>query len=251
MAQPDYGTSTYPVSEDIARAHRDAFLAFARPGTWWTAEERLAIASEARAARDCSLCRERKTSLSPFAVDGRHEGPAQLVPEIVDVIHRIITDPGRLTRSWYARVIGEGRLGDAHYVELVSVSVILHAIDLFARALGLESAPLPPAEAGAPSRERPGTACDQGAWVPEIPAGAAGGEDWSALYGDREFVPQIGRALSLVPDAVRLLQSMAAPHYMELDHVSDPNYVTPGRTLDRMQMELVAARVSAINECFY
>jgi hypothetical protein len=87
--------------------------------------------------------------------------------------------------------------------------------------------------------------------VPEIPAGAAGGEEWRALYGERELVPQIGRALSLVPAEVRSLQAFSGPHYMELDHVGDPRYVTPGRTLDRMQMELIASRVSAINECFY
>ena len=66
-----------------------------------------------------------------------------------------------------------------------------------------------------------------------------------------EYVPQIGRALSLVPAEVRTLQALSALHYMELDHVIDPTYVPPGRKLDRPQMELIAARVSAINECFY
>jgi hypothetical protein len=38
---------------------------------------------------------------------------------------------------------------------------------------------------------------------------------------------------------------------MELSHVSDPHYETPGRAIDRLQMELVASRVSLMNDCFY
>jgi hypothetical protein len=33
--------------------------------------------------------------------------------------------------------------------------------------------------------------------------------------------------------------------------VTAPRDAEPGRALDRLQTELVAARVSAINECFY
>jgi hypothetical protein len=255
---PSYLDSPYPVAEDVARCHQEAILAISRAGTWWTGEQRVSIAAEARAARDCALCSERKAALSPFSIDGCHDGPGELAPALVDMVHRIITDPGRLTRSWYERVVGGGPVSegssdsfDGYYVELVSVTVVLNALDVFARALGLESPPLPVPETGTPSRVRPDTACDQGAWVPQIPVGVEGGEDWRALYDDREFVPQIGRALSLVPAEVRVLQALSGPHYMELDHVSDPGYVTPGRTLDRMQMELIASRVSAINECFY
>jgi hypothetical protein len=48
-----------------------------------------------------------------------------------------------------------------------------------------------------------------------------------------------------------MLNAISGAHYMELDHVVDPAHVEPGRSLDRLQMELIAARVSSINECFY
>ena len=37
-------------------------------GVWWSGEERLLIAREARAARDCALCRARKEAAIPQAV---------------------------------------------------------------------------------------------------------------------------------------------------------------------------------------
>ena len=56
------------------------------------------------------------------------------------------------------------------------------------------------------------------------------------------------RALSLVPDEVRMLRRLSEAHYLPIEKIPDP---TCHRALDRMQMELVAARVSALNECFY
>ena len=62
------------------------------------------------------------------------------------------------------------------------------------------------------------------------------------------FVPNIMRALSLVPDEARALRRTAGAHYVAVEQIPDP---TVRRALTRPQMELVAARVSAINECFY
>jgi alkylhydroperoxidase family enzyme len=249
--QIDYSQSKYPIRKDLLEAHQMLFDRFTRGGTWWDGAERLAIATEARAAHECELCAERKAALSPFSVEGTHAGPGELAPEIVDVIHRIITDPGRLAKSWYERVMSERYLSEERYVELVSVTVLINALDVFALAIGLDRLMLSEPTPGAPTKLRPATARIEGAWVPQIPAGEEGGEDWTALYGDRDYVPQIGRALSLVPDEVMMLNALSGAHYMVLDHVSDPTYSEPDRSLDRLQMELVASRVSAINECFY
>jgi len=53
------------------------------------------------------------------------------------------------------------------------------------------------------------------------------------------------RAMSLVPDAVRNLRRLSA-YYVQ--SVGDTSLRT---SLDRPQIELIAARVSALNECFY
>jgi hypothetical protein len=247
----DYSASNYPVRDGIVTAQDEVLESFAKSGTWWTGEERVAIATESRASRDCSLCAERKAALSPFSVDGIHDGPGTLAADIVDVIHRIVTDPGRLARSWYEGVIANTSLDEEHYIELVSVTVLANALDVFGRAIGTGALPLPKPIAGSPSRQRPVSARLDGAWVPQIPAGEEGGEDYANLYEGREFVPQIGRALSLVPAEVMMLNTLSQAHYMSIENVGNPGYVEPDRAIDRLQMELVASRVSAINECFY
>ena len=244
----------HEIRADLADSHAATWRHIASPGTWWTAQERLAIAEEARLARDCALCAERKAAVSPFAVDGEHENAGRLPAAVIDVIHRIITDPGRLTQSWLTGVL-DGGLEDTHYVELVAVAVFTHSLDIFQCALGLARVPLPvpgPAsETGEPTRVRPEIARPDGAWVDLVPDGEEGGAFSREAYGGMESVPYIGRALSLVPAEVAALRGLSGPHYMELSQVSDPHYETPGRAIDRLQMELVASRVSLMNDCFY
>jgi hypothetical protein len=57
------------------------------------------------------------------------------------------------------------------------------------------------------------------------------------------------KALSLVPDALRQLQELSAAHYLPLQEMM--HFDTKLRALSRAQIELVAGRVSALNECFY
>jgi hypothetical protein len=99
-------------------------------------------------------------------------------------------------------------------------------------------------------RIRPAAACDEGAWLPSIPSGATGASE-ADLYGGARRTPNVMRALSLVPDEVRMLRSLAPSHYVPFERVPDAGFTPPGRALSRAQMELIAARVSALNECFY
>jgi len=251
MTQIDYSASAYPVRPDLIDVHQQLLDHLSASGTWWSGEERRAIAEEARAARDCALCADRKQALSPFSIEGEHDGPGTLAPGIVDVVHRIVTDPGRLAKSWYDQVVTGPDLDPERYVEIVGVTVFLNALDVFARAIGVDSQTLAVGSTASPNRKRPETARTDAAWVPQIPPAPEGGDEWTGLYADAEFVPQIGRALSLVPAEVRMMQAMSGPHYMPLGHVSNPAHVEPDRVLDRLQLELIASRVSAINECFY
>jgi hypothetical protein len=240
----DYGRA--PIRADLKKTHRALLEHIAAPGTWWTGAERVAIAAAARAAAGCALCRERKRSVSPAAAQGRHDGDSPLPAPVVDTIHRIRSDPARLSKPWFEGVIAGG-LDVARYVELVGVTTLMAGLDHFTRALGLDPFPLPAPRTGDPSRHRPAGAAPGTAWVPMIdPKDATGPE--AGLYGDAEIVPNIVRALSLVPDEARALRLAADTHYVPVEKIPDP---TVRRALDRPQMELVAARVSALNECFY
>lgn len=216
------------------------------PGTWWSGRERIAIAAESRHAERCRLCIERKAALSPAAVKGQHDSLRQLPENVVEAAHRIRTDPARLSKAWFDGLMESG-LDDASYVELVGVVVFLAGMDYFARALGIPRFALPEPLPGEPARRRPKSAKPGSAWVPMIAPEDAGGPE-AGLYGELTFVPNIMRALSLVPNEARALRRSSDAHYVPAHQIGDP---TVRRSLDRMQMELVAARVSALNECFY
>jgi len=244
MSQISYEGAPVPVREDIPQAEGRSWERLASPGNWWTGAERVAIAGEVRKARECALCAERKQASSPEAVQGHHDSPGVLPEAAVDVVHRVVTDSSQLSKSWFERTLASG-LSDAQYVEIVGVVVAVVSIDSFCRALGVPLHPLPEPEPGGPSRYRPPGAALEGAWVPMIQPGKLS-EREADLYPGR--TGNVIRALSLVPDAVRMLKDLSAAHYLPVADVGNPGV---GRALDRSQMELLAGRVSALNECFY
>src|SRR5688500_12860794 len=103
-----YASAPFPVRDDLAEAHERFWRRLAAPGAWWSGAERVAIAAETRAARGCRLCGERKQALSPSAVSGTHDRATELSSAAVEAIHRVTTDPGRLSRAWLDRTLAEG-----------------------------------------------------------------------------------------------------------------------------------------------
>jgi len=245
MSRFSYADAPVAVRDDLPAAHRRAWRRLAAPGAWWTGEERVAIAAEVRNAVRCGLCRRRKAALSPHAEEGEHDDLGALPDAAVDVIHRVVTDPGRLSKAWFEKTLASG-LGDAPYVEIIAVVVTVVSIDSFCRGLGVAAQPLPEPDPGEPSRRRPPAARPGGAWVAMIPQRRGAGPD-ADLYGGGRAV-NVMRALSLVPDEVRGLNELGAAHYLAAERMMD---LRAGRALDRAQMELIAGRVSALNECFY
>lgn len=244
-----YADWPHPIRADIGDAHRWYWERLARPGAWWTGAERVAIAAEVRRAPGCRLCTERKTALSPGMVAGEHDSDGRLPAPAVDAVHRIVTDASRLSKSWLEKLHADG-LGDGHYVELVGVVVAVVSIDAFHHNLGLAPEPLPDPEPGAASGYRPPNAMPGAAWVPWIPGNRASGPE-ADLYPNASQAPNVYLAMSLVPDAVRAMGRLSQAQYISPAIVAAPGRNEPGRAIDRSQIELVAGRVSALNECFY
>jgi hypothetical protein len=247
VADPiDYANAEVAVRADLPAAHRRAWLRLASPGTWWTGAERVAIAREVRCEASCALCAARRDAIAPGAVPGEHAAAAPLGAAAVEAAHRIAGDPGRLSKRWLESLEAAG-LESGAYVELVGVVVTVVSIDAFCRAIGVAKHALPLPLAGEPSRYRPRQARDDGAWVPMIPAlGATGSE---ADLWRRGATGNVIRALSLVPDEVRTLADLSHAHYLPMELVPDPRARVG--TLSRAQAEFLAARVSALRECFY
>jgi alkylhydroperoxidase family enzyme len=244
----DYRTTGIAVRGDIIASQTRAWETLGSSGTWWTGAERVAIAREVRAARHCAACAERKAAVSPYAVNRPHAAASDLPPAIVDAIHRVVTDPGRLSRRWVGEVIAAG-VTDAQLVELVGVVCTVMLVDGFARAIGADLPPLPAPAAGDPSRQRPPEAVDEGYFVPTIPY-AVGQRPELGLYEPAPFMPNVGRGLSLVPDTMRTARDLMLAHYMKYEEVAT-GWEPKDRPITRSQMELVASRTSAKNDCFY
>jgi hypothetical protein len=246
MPDISYRAVPVPVRDDFAEAHTRFWTRLASPGAWWSGAERVAIGAEVRQARHCKLCQARKKALTPAAVEGQHDQLGALPEAAVEVIHRVVTDPGRLSRQWFKAILAAG-LSAEQYVEIIGTLVAMVSIDSFCRGIGVPLHPLPQPQPGAPSHYRPHGALRENAWVPMIPADRATGAE-ADLYGGGP-VGNVMRAMSLVPDEVRTLYDLSVAHYLPMGQVRDPS--TSSGTLNRMQMELIAGRVSALRRCFY
>ncbi|NND68706.1 MAG: hypothetical protein HKN19_14050, partial [Halioglobus sp.] len=244
----DYSASPYPVRDDLSFAYRNYWQQLARPGSWWNGAERVAIAQEVRNATSCKFCQRRKESLSPYQFPGEHEHSGNLPDAAVDAVHRIITDQSRITGAWIAENTAAG-LSEEHFVELLGVAVTVFSIDEFNRALGLPLAALPTPVPGDPDGYRPASAVHGTGYVAMVPSKGPFTERESGLWPSGRGA-NVLRALSLVPDAVRGWAAVAAAQYLALPGMMQFSGDL-GRSIDRMQMEVVAGRVSSHNECFY
>src|SRR5499433_2625312 len=137
-----YASAPIEIRDDLAAAHARAWGRIGRSGTWWDGAQRVAIAAETRHAVSCALCRRRKEALSPAAINGTHDSLGALPEVVVEVVHRVRTDPGRLSKRWFRGVIAAG-LSEEQYIETVSIVAHLVAIDTMARGLGIDALPLP------------------------------------------------------------------------------------------------------------
>ena len=248
MSEINYQGLSWPLRDEVTAAQRRAWERLGRPGTWLTGAERIAVAAEARNASGCALCRERKEALSPQAFAGSHDHLGTLAELEVEQIHRICSDPGRLTRAWY-QGLRDGGVSEERYVETVGVIATIVAIDTFTKGLGQDSWPLPSAQAGQPTRQRPAAAKRQMAWVSTLaPEDALGTAD-EDIYAGRPVIANIIQAMSLVPAEVRNFFDLVTQQYLPPKAMYD--FDNEYRAIDHAQIELVAGRISALNQCVY
>ena len=230
-----YADQSLPVRELVAQRHEAAVAAYGQPGTWLNSDTRCALLREVRQGPHCTLCARRSEALSPYAVDGQHDAVTHLPDNMVEVIHRIRTDSGRITQKWFDGVIASG-LSREEYIEIVGLTATAIIIDSFSTALGVSEAPVPDPLPGEPSGEANPAVEEAGAWVPLLAVESA--ETGLGLPS----VPNIARAMGLVPGAVAHFFSVMRSQYSLTDYDT---------SLARDQIELLASRVSSLNQCFY
>ena len=163
---------------------------------------------------------------------------------------------GSRARAWCTDNLSEGGSGPqlvvipenkSNRIDKFAISrteVKIGEYNAFCEATGIANRDLPIAEDGEPSRYLPDGLEPGHAWVP-LMSGKAGEQErlWKG------FAPNIVRALSLVPDEARRLVPLAEAEYVK---VAEATNMSIGRdSLSRTQIEVLATRVSALNECFY
>jgi hypothetical protein len=184
----------------------------ANAGTWWTGGERVAIAADARLA---------SVSEKPSGV---------LPPPIQEATRRIAAEPAGIRDTDVARWELEG-LDPFAYIEVTGIVSRLMALDTASFGLGRSLRELPDQESGEPSRVKPAGAMITTGWAPTIgPATAPG-------------------SLSAVPAEAEAMFDLHDVLYATMDQMFEMQLEREG--LKRPQIELVAARTSRLNECFY
>ena len=217
--------------ETVEQRHRLTVEAIAGAGDWLTGEERVDVWREARDAQSNEIDTAKKAALSPTAVARSHPASASLNATEVDVVHRVASDPGRLTKTWADTAIAA--IGEERYTELVGVTAMSRALDRFNVAMGHALTALPVPVEGEPAKVRPDTVGDVGAWVSQTLAiGRA----------------NVSRATSLVPVTDGQWRALVDTCYSHGESFADLAWDRP---LSRPQVELVAARTTVLNECFY
>jgi hypothetical protein len=220
------------VRQDLVRAHDQAIAALSRPGTWWTGGQRRELALTAQLAISETDPVAPWVGVSTVA----NKLPATLMASKTahDAIYRISRHAATLTREWYEKVTAE--INPLAFVELCGIACTIAPVTAFRRALGLPELKLNPAESGQPSNKKPDNI-------------VAAQLNWVPVVGPADRDAAVVQAFTAVPETNRVIWAMADAQYIPDKEMVDPNW-TRG-TLSRVQMELVATRVSQQRECFY
>ena len=230
-----YNTHPNAIRPTLRDSHQQAINTYAEAGTWFDGATRIAILKESRAADECKLCATRKEALSPYAVDGEHDTVTELPGNIVEVIHRIKTDSGRVTHTWFKQMIESG-MSQEEYIEIVGLVATAIILDSFSTGIGCELLQPPAAISGEPTKQSNPGVFDGGAWVPMLDA------EQEQTELELPSSPNIFRAMGLVPATIGHFFGVMRAHYA----LADLDF-----EINRSQTELIAARVSSLNQCFY
>ena len=214
------------VNQDIVNSFRIVWDHLGRPGAWWTGPQRIAIAEHVRKSAPRPLW-DRPPPLETLS----DEANGELTIFEAAVVERVAVSPSSISIETYEHIIE--RMGENKYAELAAVISQIVPIDHLHDALGLEREELPVPREGAITTERPSGLVTGIGFLPTLPT---------------EGLPHVAVALSLsLADNARRMLLVRAMYSGD----SFNDMVWTHRSLNRPQVELVAARTSALNECFY
>jgi hypothetical protein len=221
------------IRPDLAEAHALAWQHVAAPGSWYSGAQRVELAGTVLVAI------AEADPLPPwvgYSVAGRLPED-HLAPAIAhDIAYRLARHAGTMTEPVYRMAVEQ--LGELPYVELCAIVSTVAAVAHFSRNIGVPLPTLPAPIPGPPTGERPA----------EIAQAAL---NWVPVAAPADQVAAVVQAYSAVPGEMTNTWRMADAQYMPEPEMVDPAWQRRPGGLTRAQMELVAARVAQLRECFY
>ena len=113
------------------------------------------------------------------------------------------------------------------------MTAIIVSIDVYSRSAGEREHELLPPIDGPPAAERPDDVGDVGAFIPMT---------------ETKLLANVSRSLSLVPRTNATWRALVTESYSRGPQMLE---LTWDRALTRPQVELIAAQVSRLQDCFY
>jgi hypothetical protein len=225
-------STSVDVRPDLDAAQRAVWAAIGAPGSQWDAAQRVELASTALRALEAD--EPLAPWVAPSSVVGMLPDEPAASAAAHDVVYRVARHGGTLTADWHRRMAD--RIGELAYVEAVALTCEVAAIWSFRRAAGLDPWELPAPQPGAPTGEVAAQVVQ-----PEL--------NWVPVAAPADERAAVVQAFTALPAENRRVWSLADVQYIPDLEMVDPRW-TRG-TLSRPQMELVAARVAQLRECFY
>jgi hypothetical protein len=220
------------VRRDLRDAHRLAWEHIAKPGSWWAGAQRVELAGTAiRALADPDPLPPWMSASASERLEVRTAPAASH-----DLAYRLARHAGTITIDVYRSTTEQ--IGELPYVELCAIVSTVAAVWHFCRDVGIEVPPLPPPVDGEPSREMPGQLAR-----PRL--------NWVPVAAPADEVAAVVQAYTAVPGEHANTWRMAAAQYMPDADMVHPDWCRRRGGLTRAQMELVAARVTLLRDCFY
>mgnify|MGYP006233677793 FL=1 len=214
------------VSEEIVNSFQIVWEYLGQPGDWWSGPQRIEIAEEVRRSAPRPLW-DRPPSLADLP--DTLNGELSLFEQ--GVVERVTADPSSIDQATCDYIVE--RLGEDKYAELASIVTQIVPIDHLHDALGIEREKLPLAAEGNIGMHRPVGLVNGVGFLPTLPA---------------DGLPHVAVSLGLaLADNARRMLLVRAMYSGQ----SFGEMIWTHRSLSRPQVELVAARTSALNECFY
>lgn len=222
------------VRDDLAEAHRLAWEHLARPGSWFTGEQRVELASTVIAA---VVDPDPTPPWVAFTTTGRQSLDALAAPAAAhDLAYRLARHAGTITSEVHDAAAQA--LGELAYIEVCAIVSTTAAVAHFCRNVGIDVPDVPTPLAGEPTGEQPD----------EVVAAEL---NWVPVAAPADQTAAVVQAYSAVPGELANTWRMASAQYMPEDKMSRPDWMRRPGGLTRAQAELVAARVAQLRECFY